>query len=57
MLQKMYETDETCFITLLGCLKQAPIHYACGFGHLDAVKYLLSKDKKQLELKQVTFLT
>ena len=56
MLKIMYEADETCF-ALLGCLKQAPIHYACGFGHLDAVKYLLSKDKKQLELKQVTFLT
>ena len=40
----MFNADNEC-IMLKGCLKQAPIHYASGFGHVDVVKYFLSKDK------------
>lgn len=40
----MYNANQEC-IKFEGRLKQAPIHYACGFGHLDIVRYLLSKDK------------
>ena len=44
----MYVADNKC-ITFEGRLKQAPIHYASGFDHLDVVKFFLSKDKdKQL---------